>query len=269
MKTKSSRKYTISPIIELDIRIKMKSSISYFILIIFIFSNSFTYAKDNGFPSFETETDRLLAIENSLLKAKRKNKLLILIIEAAWCQDSLTLEKFLIESKVKKIVESDYVILKIDAGWLLNLKKELSIVSYPIYYGTPSLLIVDPVNRMVLNRNSVRRWQSAHRENAILLSQYLKEISSDKDKRILKLKNQEISSDIIEFENEQADILYKAYAKLGQMLEKEKAGNQITNKKRFSNKVHKYRGRLQRDIGELYENGDLSKVPLPIYPPLM
>lgn len=223
-------------------------------------------ARNDGF--YTEHSHRQQAVAHGLQAARSSDKLLLLIIGANWCEDSRSLADFLRTDDVKATLSEHYEMVVIDAQWLDNLKPLLSQFNYPAYFGTPSLLIIDPKNKTLVNRDSVQRWQSAHSESAGSLNHYLALMADAKNWYKHDQLSAQLVAQIRQFEADQADIIYHAYARLGPLLEKEEQGESVPELDGLWEAVRRYRYQLQHDLTRLHGLRDVDKVELPTYPTL-
>lgn len=223
-------------------------------------------AQDHNF--YTEHSQRREAIASGLKQASASNKLLLLIIGANWCKDSHSLADFLQTDDVKATLSEHYEMVVIDAQWLDNLKPLLSQFNYPAYFGTPSLLIIEPKSKSLVNRDTVQRWQSAHSESAGSLNRYLTLMAEPKNWHPQDQVSARLIAKIRRFESEQADVIYKAYARLGPMLEKEELGEPVPELDALWETVRRYRYQLQHDLTRLHSLQNVDNVELPVYPAL-
>ncbi len=223
-------------------------------------------AQDHGF--YAQHSHRQEAVTSGLQQARASDKLLLLIIGANWCKDSRSLAGFLQSDYVKATISEHYEIVVIDAQWLDNLKPLLSQFNYPAYFGTPSLLVIEPKSKTLVNRDTVQRWQSAHSESASSLNRYLTLMAEPKNWHQQNQLSARLIAKIRRFESEQADIIYKAYARLGPMLEMEELGKPVPELDALWETVRRYRYQLQHDLAHLHSLHNVDNVELPVYPAL-
>ncbi|WP_026377166.1 thioredoxin family protein [Aestuariibacter salexigens] len=115
-------------------------------------------AESNYYPYYE---DRAAVVSAGLEAARRENKLLMLVLGADWCHDSRGFARTISQTDLQSIMSPRYHTVMMSVGYLDNLQSVMSQFGHPVYFGTPTVLIVEPHSRQLLNRNSLAIWQSA------------------------------------------------------------------------------------------------------------
>lgn len=80
----------------------------------------------------------------ALKKSKSENKKLIVLFGASWCPDCRALDVILSEKEPSKLLQSQFIVLKIDVGRFdknLELNEKLG---SPIDKGIPALVVLKP-----------------------------------------------------------------------------------------------------------------------------
>jgi len=194
-------------------------------------------------------------IDAKLLQAKVENKKLLLVLGAQWCHDSKGLAAKFSDEKMQKLLTGNYQTLFIDVGYYENGFDVVSRFGMPIYYGTPTVMIIDANTSQLLNADSMQQWLSA---NSIKIEKYLDYFQSEATKTIegdngqnkqsvlLKTYHQQIT----EFSQQQAKRIKAAYNILGPALKQN-----VVHKVKFNeenNKIwaqaRKLRYNMQNDI---------------------
>lgn len=99
-----------------------------------------------------------------------KNKLLLVVLGAQWCHDSTGLAKRFSSNEMQRILTPHYETVFVDVGMLEDRRNITERFNYPIYYATPTVMIVDPSSSALLNRASMDIWGKA---DSIPLAQYV------------------------------------------------------------------------------------------------
>lgn len=218
-------------------------------------------------PYFTVSENRKAYVQNAQKEAVVRGKLLLLVVGANWCHDSRALGGYLQDDALQPAL-ANFVLAKVDAAWLDNLTPVLAPYGHPAYFGTPSLMIIEPESSRLLNRDSIQRWQSAHNESPAALASYLATFSQKRMDG-----NQHIIQDaprLAAFEAEQAQRLYKAYAVLGKLLAQEESGDSdaSTTLNAYWREVSVYRHQLQNDLSKLHLSQPETESDYPEYTPL-
>ncbi len=218
------------------------------VLACFLSSPAFSAGNSSFYPSLsrDSQTQRL---EEALNQAQIKGKPLLLILGANWCHDSRALAGYFDSPEVKQAA-SHYQVLPVNVGYLENKSALLGQFNYPAYFATPTVLAIDPVSKAVLNRASLVTWQSAHNESAAALAEYLDSIVSGS---AVGETHSEIPPSLIEFETQQANVLYAHYQHLGALLKQEDEGKATPTLNAKWREVKAFRVKLQNDLIDLHQ----------------
>lgn len=203
------------------------------------------------FPSSTVMQD----IDAKLLQAKEENKKLLLVLGAQWCHDSKGLAAKFSDDDMQKVLTDHYQTLFIDVGYYENGFDVVSRFGMPIYYGTPTVMVIDANSSQLLNADSMQQWLSAA---SIEISYYLDYFQSEATTTIevdneLKQKSVLLNTyhqQIDEFSQHQAKRLKAAYNILGpalkQNVEYKVKFNEENNK--LWAQARKLRYNIQNDI---------------------
>jgi len=168
--------------------------------------------------------DALADLQSTLQKAERENKLALVILGANWCHDSTALASRLQVEPLKSLVDERYETLFVNVGNLSEGREVIQSLGVPIYYATPTVLIIDPVSGDLVNEGNRHMWASAASISMDDSVNYFQTIA-DTDLTTL-LNAQDYSAEqtqlmagIDEFEQVQADRLTEAYIITGAMLD--------------------------------------------------
>ncbi|TPH17290.1 thioredoxin family protein [Litorilituus lipolyticus] len=204
------------------------------------------------------ESDHVMQdIDDKLAKAKAEHKKLLLVLGAQWCHDSTGLAAKFSQSTMQTILTEHYQTLFIDVGYYQRGFDVVSRFNMPIYYGTPTVMIIDPESETIINSDSMQQWLSA---DSISLENYQKYFSRMANEN--NLIEQPLSpalakyyQQINEFSSQQAKRLKQAYQVLGPAL-----ARYVENKEQFSaenekvwSQARKLRYNIQNDVIALKE----------------
>lgn len=216
-------------------------------------------------------------IDKKLLLAEQNNKKLLLVLGAKWCHDSRGLASKFNSDEMQPILNNNYEMLFIDVGYLEKGFDVAARFGMPVYYGTPTVMVIDPVSKQLVNADSMAQWLSA---DSIQLNYYQTYFSEMAEKQSnIQLVNsprlQEYYQAIEAVELTQAARIQKAYSLFSPILRNYKE-NQVPFTKEWASRwqeVQKLRYKLQKDILELKAQAQqavLNKKPLeltfPSYP---
>ena len=221
-------------------------------------------------------------VEQTLTIAKIQNKKALLVLGAQWCHDSKGLAKNFSTPEMQQILIDNYQVLFIDVGYLEKGFDVVKKFNLPVYYGTPTVMVVDPNSAKVLNRSSMQKWLNADKVPLTEYVEYFNAFSSNNsalNSNELVETNQAMQtylSQINKFEQQQAVRLKEAYGVIGPLLQQYMESDDKKASDEFSNtweQVHDLRYRIQDDIQALMaqaktnvDTGSSAPLDLPTYP---
>ena len=223
--------------------------------------------------------DAMADLSAALDAARNSNRLLLVMMGANWCHDSRALASRVYEEPLGTTITEHYETLFVDVGYLENGRDVITRLGSPVYYATPTVLIVDPVSGQVINASNRHQWANAA---SISMEESLEYFQQFANTDLTSLQNeQEVSTDLQQllleieaFEQMQADRLYQAYAVLAPMLRAYKAGDKEAFSEETWNEVRDFRYKVPADIKTLQTearareaNGETNiKLNYPVYP---
>jgi len=205
-------------------------------------------------PSDNAMTDLADAIDS----ARANNRLLLVVMGANWCHDSRALAARLFKEPLSTTIDEHYEILFSDVGYLEKGKELITSLGIPVYYATPTVLIIDPVSGKVVNIQNRHQWAEAATIGMDDSVDYFQHFANT-DLAVLRNEDeasaelQAVILEIDEFEQTQADRLYQAYAILAPMLHAYKQGDKDEFSEDTWNEVRDYRYQVSADVKALRE----------------
>ena len=227
---------------------------------------------------FSPTTELVSRVEQTLIAAKTQNKQALFVLGAQWCHDSKGLAQKFSTPQMQKILNDNYQVLFIDVGYL---EKGFDIVkqfNLPVYYGTPTVMVVEPNSTKILNKSTMQKWLSADKVPLAEYVEYFDSFASSKKRNEseISLSMQDYLNEISKFEQQQSVRLKAAYRVIGPLLKQymesdnKKASGEFTDK---WEQVHDLRYRIQDDIQVLITQaksniaaGSSAPLTLPTYP---
>ena len=202
---------------------------------------------------FIPSEDSMADLKAGFETAQKNNKLALVVMGANWCHDSRALAARLYKEPLSTVIKAHYEIIFIDVGYLEKGKDIITSLGIPVYYATPTVLIVDPASRQVLNADNRNQWGNAYNISMQESVDYFTEFSEAGDGSLqsddeLNENLQKLFADIAAFEEGQAARLYEAYAVLTPMLEAYKAGDDKAFSEKIWNEVRDYRFKVSEDV---------------------
>ncbi len=199
-------------------------------------------------PSDNAMADLASAREAALRSGKR----ILLVMGANWCHDSRALASRMYQAPLESLIEEHYELVFVDVGYLDKGGEVISSIGPPVYYATPTVLIIDPASGHLVNDGNRHQWGNAYNINMEDSLRYFDQMavlqtpSEPEDEELVLL-----LAEIDEFEQVQAQRLYRAYGVVGPMLRAYKEGDAPQNFEESWNEVRDYRMQLALDIEAL------------------
>ncbi|MBT1450142.1 thioredoxin family protein [Glaciecola sp. XM2] len=223
------------------------------------------------YTSSETATNQIDAM---LTQAKTENKLAMVVLGASWCHDSVGLQQNFSNPKMHALLEEKYVTRFIDVGYLDDLRHITQRFGYPAYFGTPTVLVIEPHTQTLLNHEQVSIWQSA---DSVPFDEYVAHFQSFSLNESTPTKSPAVNHQALaDFEQAQIQRLFAAYAILGPQLQADEEGT-LEDKDAFYTQwrsVYQFRTQLQADLVALKQQayqsaaqGNEVNLSFPEYPP--
>ncbi len=216
-------------------------------------------------PSFEPSDNDLQRVQDALERASQNDKLALVVLGANWCHDSTGFLSKSYSPEVKPILDQNFETVLIDLGNYDDKTAITAMFDYPIYFGTPTVMVVEPNSKRLLNEDSLSLFNQADSLELDEYQRYFSAFDGNEPSPLLTRNSVVEKSALSAFEEQHIQRLLKAYEYLAPMMAAEDAG-QLEDKSEFYsawNEVKSYRFELQKDIFALrYE----SREDFPRYP---
>jgi len=162
-----------------------------------------------------------------LARARAHGKLALILMGGNWCPDSLGLLAHFKDPKVAAVLDKHYEKLLVDVGAFDRGAEANLRFGMPVIYGTPTVLIVDPVNEKLLNQDDLQQFFTAAAMNADDVAAYF---ITKADPAVRYAKAEVVNSGLLEklyvdiaaFEEIQAKRIRKGFSIVGPMVVMEK-----------------------------------------------
>jgi hypothetical protein len=160
-------------------------------------------------------------------RATQADKLAMFVLGANWCHDSTDFAKLLEDPRVSPDIDQHYEVQLINVGYLDHIRELVTPYGVPVIYGTPTVMVVEPHSNTLLNRDSLPYWRNASNLGTSDVRRYFDQYSaatplpSDPGESPAL---QTALASIDQFEQNQAQRIYTAYAALGPLLQSMEAG---------------------------------------------
>jgi len=193
-------------------------------------------------------------LEAKLEAARESGKRLLVIAGGNWCHDSRALAARLFTPPLETVIETYYEVLFVDVGYLDKGKDVLGRLGVPVYYATPTVLIVDPLSGEVVNADNRHQWGDAASIGMDASVEYFSHFAQAPEIAPVAeedIELQRLLDEIAVFEQVQAERLYRAYEIVGPMLQAYKEGDRDAFSEQLWNAVRDYRLQVPLDLGAL------------------
>lgn len=202
-------------------------------------------------------------VEDVLAKARKTNKLALLVLGAQWCHDSRGFAQKFHDIELQDTMNSRFETVFIDVGYYKDLREVTQRFGQAHYYATPTVLVVDPVTELLINGDTLQIWGMADSVSMGKYKSYFSSFDPNNFETPIPI-GAAYKAQISMFEQLQAQRLMDAYKQLvpGMLAEDEKG--KATDK--FINQwqeVRGFRSQLQKDIQSLYKQAR-ENAPLPL-----
>jgi len=118
-------------------------------------------AEEGGGEPFQPSENYLADVDAVLARAESEDKLALIVMGANWCHDSRGLVEHFSDPELAATLEQDFETILVDVGLLERGKDLITRFGMPVIYGTPTVLIVDPKSRRLLNKSTMFRWRDS------------------------------------------------------------------------------------------------------------
>jgi hypothetical protein len=207
--------------------------------------------------SFVAEQQFLPQLDQLQRKAAAEQKLLLLVLGSEWCHDSKALQQHFAEPALATALAKRFSITFVDVGYLEFGKATAQRFQLPLYYGTPTVMIIAPDSGQLLNKRDLMHWTSAANFDAAAYKAYF--IDTDFKQQFAQQQQQlagispELLQQISAFEQQQAAVLAKGYQHLGPLLRSYKESGQSSGAEfnQAWKKVRAFRIKIMPQLAEL------------------
>ena len=203
-----------------------------------------------------SSTDPAPEIVSATDRAKENGQRLLVIMGASWCHDSRALALRLERAPLKQLIAEHYQVVFVNVGNFDKGKDIITGFGVPVYYATPTVLIIDPGTNAVINLEDRHQWGDASLISMADTVAYFERMAIspppvselDPDSELSRL-----MTEIDGFEKTQADRLYRAYEHLSPMMAAFHAGDLKSYSSKKWEELRDYRTQVPKDLTELRE----------------
>lgn len=207
---------------------------------------------------FHPSDDVLAEVETARAAAAEEGKLLLVILGGNWCHDSRALAARVNQAPLSDLIEQNYETVFVDVGFLEIDSETVGSLGIPVYYATPTVLIIDPVGGRLINAGNRHQWGNAYTISMDESVEYFRSMAETDPADLQEPENvppelEESFAQIDAFERAQAGRLYDAYSVIGPMLRAYKEGHAPDGFEGYWEEVREFRMRVPDDVASLRE----------------
>ena len=177
---------------------------------------------------YAPSADPLADVQQAISRAEEDDRLALVVLGANWCHDSRALAARLHRSPLAEVIQENYELVFVDVGYLDKGRDVVQQFDVAHFYATPTMLIIDPSNRAVVNDEDRHIWGNAYNIDMSASVQYFEKWAahdSAADPVSDSTQLQQLYADIAQVEQQLADRVAAGYAVVGPMLVAYEAGN--------------------------------------------
>ena len=203
---------------------------------------------------FQPSADPLADVQQALSRADDGDRLVLVVLGANWCHDSRALASRLHSPPLAELIQQHYELVFVDVGFLDKGRAVLQQFGVAHFYATPTVLIIDPSSRALVNDEDRHIWGNAYNIDMSSSVQYFEQWAmsdpvADPVEDPTQLR--QLYAEIDQFEQQLAERVAAGYAVVGPMLEAYKAGNTPEEFDASWNELRDFRMAIPDDIREL------------------
>ncbi|WP_119967679.1 thioredoxin family protein [Shewanella japonica] len=125
--------------------------------------------------TFIAHDNDLQRVELAQSKALEQGKLLLVVMGAQWCHDSRGLASNFSDQTMQPILISRFETVFVDVAYFDDMHSLPQKYGYPAYFGTPTVMVIEPKTGQLLNEVNLSKWQSA---DSVPLDEYIEFFST-------------------------------------------------------------------------------------------
>jgi len=195
-------------------------------------------------------------LHEALVRASANNKRVLVVMGANWCHDSRALASRLYLEPLATLIAGHYEVVFVDVGYLEKGRDLITGIGPPVYYATPTVLILDPASGQLVNAGNRHQWGDAYSismEESVAYFQTMAalDLSTGADEAGTTGELAALLSEIDAWEQLQADRVYAAYSVIGPMLRAYKEGNEPEHFEEYWSEVRDFRMKVPLDADGL------------------
>lgn len=222
------------------------------------------------------EPEHFIAQDLQASRAQKKKSLWIL--GGNWCHDSIAIADMLASPKVAQLIEQHYNLQLIDVGYVEHGYEFVEFVDMATYYATPTVLVIDPESKALLNEQDMHMWATAAQLQVDDAYDYFRRYAEmdNPSEPSLNPKQRAMNDELERFINQQEQRILTGFKLISELFKAYKSGNKNNNFSAYWKALAEFRAQLPKDIEKARQqitqagNSDSEFIPLklPAYLPL-
>lgn len=182
--------------------------------LVFVCLSASVLADDAAPHPYAADADAMAETDAALDRAEERGTRLLLVFGANWCHDSVGLADHFSQADMAALIAEHYELVYVDIGWRERNIDVLHRFGAAATYGTPTVLIYDPVLGL-LNGDTMHSWHTAYSRSHDAVLEYFTVWADARPGTSLAQSTQVYAGlveDIDAWEAAQAERLNQAYA---------------------------------------------------------
>jgi thiol-disulfide isomerase/thioredoxin len=200
---------------------------------------------------YRPSLDPLADVQQALDRAEDGDRLTLVVVGANWCHDSRAFAARLHSPPLSEIIQQHYELVFVDVGFLDKGRDVLQQFGVAHFYATPTVLIIDPSNRALVNDEDRHIWSNAYSIDMSSSVRYFEKWAMNDpvaDPVTDSTQLRQLYAEIDQFEQQLAERVAAGYAVVGPMLEAYEAGNAPEEFDASWNELRDFRMAIPDDI---------------------
>jgi hypothetical protein len=116
---------------------------------------------DGTFILYPPSENAMAEVDAALMRADAAGRLALIVLGADWCHDSRALAERLQTEPLAGLIAQHYETVLVDVGYLERGQDIVRRFGVPVYYATPTVLIVEPATGHLVNAGDRHQWGAA------------------------------------------------------------------------------------------------------------
>jgi thiol-disulfide isomerase/thioredoxin len=203
---------------------------------------------------YKPSSNPVSEVQQALERADDSDRLALVVLGANWCHDSRALASRLHRSPLAELIQQSYELVFVDVGYLDKGRDVLEQFDVAHFYATPTVLIIDPSTRALVNDEDRHIWGNAYNIDMASSVRYFEKWTTNNsvaDPAMDSAELQQLNTQIDQFEQQLAERVAAGYAVVGPMLEASIAGNAPEDFESSWDELRDFRVAIPGDIREL------------------